>query len=230
MSFQEAPKLPKLGELPELPERLAGITRMMASARAKSGPSKERRTADKLVAAYNAMNVDAITALRTPDCQRVFLPASLKYPPQSNAFFKQNLTAISQIFTSFKIVVDDVIEGFASDGYARIIMYVSAFGESPVGDYRNQYVWKMGFTDDGELIREWSEFVDVGMAQEFYPKLKGEMVRRAAAKEGGPHNQSVEAQVKEAEEHVKVTSGAKTSSGHVGGHYMGMQSGEGGVR
>ena len=203
---------------------------MTTSVRAQKAPSKERQTADKLVAAYNAMDVDTLIALRTPECQRVFLPASLKYPPQSNAFFKQNLTAISQIFTSFKIVVDDVIEGFASDGYARIIMYVSAFGESPVGEYRNQYVWKMGFTDDGELIREWSEFVDVGMAQEFYPKLKGEMVRRATATEGGPHDQSVEAQVKEAEEHVRESSGVRTSSGHVSGVYMGMQGGEGGVR
>ncbi|KAF3035622.1 hypothetical protein E8E11_004512 [Didymella keratinophila] len=221
MSFQGAP---------ELPERIAATNKLVASVRAKSGSSKERGTADKLVAAYNAMDVDTIIALRTPDCQRVFLPSSLKYPPQSNAFFKQNLTAISQIFTSFKIVVDDAIEGFASDGYARIIMYVSAFGESPVGEYRNQYVWKMAFTDDGELIREWSEFVDVGMAQDFYPKLKGEMVRRAAAKEGRPHDQSVEAQVKEAEAQVKETSGVKKSSGYVSGHYMGMQGGEGGVR
>ncbi|KAF3045534.1 hypothetical protein E8E12_009343 [Didymella heteroderae] len=183
-------------------------------------PSKERQTADKLVAAYNAMDVSTIIALRTPDCQRVFLPSSLKYLPQSNAYFQQDLTAISTIFTSFKVVVDDMIEGVSFDGTKRIVMYVSAFGESSVGEYRNQYVWKMGFTDDGELIREWSEFVDVGMAQDFYPKLKGEMVRRAAAKDGGPHDQSVEAQVKEAEERVKATSG----------YYIGMQGGEGGVR
>jgi hypothetical protein len=230
MSFQEVPKSPMFPEPPELSERLAATRRVAASVRAKSGPSKERRTADKLVAAYNAMDIDTIIAMRTPDCERVFLPSSLKYPPQSNDYFRQNLTAISQIFTSFKIVVDEVIEGFASDGYARIIMYVSAFGESPVGEYRNQYVWKMGFTDNGQLIRKWSEFVDVGIAQEFYPKLKGEMVRRAAAKEGGPHDQSIEAQVKEAEEHVKATSGVKTSSRSVSGHYVGMQGGEGGVR
>lgn len=148
--------------------------------------SRERQTADALVAAYNAMDIPGIISLRTPDCQRVFLPSSLKYPPQSNTFFAQNLTAISQIFTSFHITVDDVIEGLSSDGSKRIVMYVSAFGESPVGEYRNQYVWKMGFTGDGALIREWSEFVDVGVAQEFYPKLKGEMIRRAAVREGGP--------------------------------------------
>ncbi|KAF1934095.1 uncharacterized protein M421DRAFT_253 [Didymella exigua CBS 183.55] len=180
--------------------------------------SKERQTADKLVTAYNAMDVSSIIALRTPDCQRVFLPSTLKHPPQSNAFFKQNLLAISAIFTSFKIAVDDVIEGTSSDGSKRIVMYVSAFGESPVGEYKNQYVWKMGFTEDGELIKEWTEFVDVGVARDFYPKLKGEMVKRAAASEN--EGAAVKSQVKKGDELRQATRE----------HYMGMQGGEGGVR
>ncbi|KAJ4992655.1 hypothetical protein SVAN01_01701 [Stagonosporopsis vannaccii] len=147
-------------------------------------PSKERQTADKLVAAYNAMDVDTIIALRTPDCERAFLPStSLKYPPQSNTFFRQNLNGIAAVFTSFKIVVDDVIEGTNDAGAKRIVMYVSAFGESAVGEYRNQYVWRMGFTGDGELISEWTEFVDVGVARDYYPLLKGEMVRKAAERQ-----------------------------------------------
>lgn len=142
--------------------------------------SKERQTADRLVAAYNAMDIDTIIALRTPDCKRVFLPSSLKYSSQSNEFFKANLIAISQIFTSFKVIVDDVIEGTSSlTNQKSIIMYISALGESSVGEYRNQYVWKMGFEEGGERIKEWSEFVDVGVARDFYPLLKGEMVRRA---------------------------------------------------
>ncbi|KAF2632522.1 hypothetical protein BU25DRAFT_382017 [Macroventuria anomochaeta] len=161
-------------------------------------PSKERETADKLVAAYNAMDVDTIIALRTPDCKRVFLPSSLKYLPQSNEFFKQNLLAISAIFTSFKLEEK------------RIVMYVSAFGESPMGDYRNQYVWKMGFTSDGSQISSWSEFVDVGVARDFYPLLKREMVRRAEAAEGKRKGDELGQAVR--------------------GHYMGMQGGEGGVR
>lgn len=182
-------------------------------------PTKERQTADKLVLAYNAMDVSTIISLRTPDCQRVFFPSSLNYPPQSNAFFQQNLLAISTIFTSFKIVVDDVIEGISEDGSKRIVMYVSAFGESPVGEYRNQYVWKMGFEEGGERISEWSEFVDVGVARDFYPLLKGEMLRRVAVKEKD-EDASVEAQVRKGEELGNA----------IRGHYMGMQGGEGGVR
>lgn len=141
-------------------------------------PSKERQTANKLVAAYNATDVDAIIALRTADCQRVFLPSSLQYASQSNTAFRQNLAAMAEVFTSFKIVVDDVVEGVSDDGANKIVVYISAFGKSPVGEYRNQYIWKMGFTDDGALIREWSEFVDVGVARDFYPLLKGEIIKR----------------------------------------------------
>lgn len=142
--------------------------------------SKERQTANKLVAAYNAMDVDTIIALRTPDCKRVFLPSSLKYSPQSNQLFKANLAAMSTIFTSFKVIVDDAIEGTSSlTNRKSIIMYISALGESPMGEYRNQYVWKMGFEEGGQRISEWSEFVDVGVARDFYPLLKGELRRRA---------------------------------------------------
>ena len=181
--------------------------------------SPERQTADKLVAAYNAMDVATILALRTPDCMRVFLPSSLQYAPQTNEAFRQNLVAMSSAFTSFRAVVDDVVEGTSEDGAKRIVMYVSAFGQSLVGEYRNQYVWKMGFDEGGERIREWSEFVDVGVARDFYPLLKGEMVRRAAAAEKGG-DASVETQVRKGEELGKAARA----------HYLGMQGGEGGVR
>ncbi|KAF1365872.1 hypothetical protein EJ07DRAFT_94391 [Lizonia empirigonia] len=145
-------------------------------------PSRERQTADHLVAAYNTMDVNTIIALRTPDCERVFLPSSLKLPPQSNEAFRANLLAFSAVFTSFAITVNDVIESVTDVSQKRIVMYVSVAGETPVGEYRNEYVWKMGFEEGGERIESWSEFVDVGVARDFYPHLKGEMLRRT--KEG----------------------------------------------
>jgi hypothetical protein len=51
-------------------------------------PSKERQLADKLVAAYNNIDIDTIIALRTPECKRIFLPSSLGFPPQSNENFR----------------------------------------------------------------------------------------------------------------------------------------------
>lgn len=61
----------------------------------------------------------------------------------------------------------------------KIVMFISAHGDTPVGEYKNEYVWKMAFEEGGEKVCEWVEFVDVGMARDFYPLLKGEMIRRA---------------------------------------------------
>lgn len=125
-------------------------------------------------------------------------------------FYQASFVAINAIFTSFRVEVDDLIEGTSDDGRKKIIMYISASGEAPIGPYRNQYVWKMGFTDNGELINEWSEYADVGMVRDYYPKLKAEMARRAEEAE----------QKKKGEE-----------LGHaVKGRYLGMQGGEGGVK
>lgn len=77
-----------------------------------------------------------------------------------------------------------MVEGVSDDGSVIIVMYVSAAGETSVGEYRNEYVWKMGFEKGEERISEWSEFVDVGVARDFYPRLRGEVVRRAGQAQG----------------------------------------------
>ncbi|KAF2132362.1 hypothetical protein P153DRAFT_285012 [Dothidotthia symphoricarpi CBS 119687] len=139
-------------------------------------PSKERQTADTIVQAYNRMDIDTIVSLRTPDCKRIFLPSSLKYPSQSNDAFRANLTSMKSIFTNFKVTVHDVIE---SGSTSAIVIFASARGDTPIGVYENEYVWKMTFEEGGERVCGWSEFVDVGMARDFLPKLMEEMKRRA---------------------------------------------------
>ncbi|KAH6620323.1 hypothetical protein C7974DRAFT_231132 [Boeremia exigua] len=142
-------------------------------------PSPARQTANKLAAAYNTMDIPTIMSLRTPTCLRTILPASLNMPPQTPAAFAASLTALATVFTSFRLDVDDVVEGVGADGAVRIVMYVSAAGETRVGPYRNQYVWSMGFEEGGERVSEWSEFVDVGVARDFGPVLRGELERLA---------------------------------------------------
>jgi len=90
---------------------------------------------------------------------------------------------MQSIFTSFSVQATDVIEGTSVDEggkeKTKVIMFVEARGETSVGEYRNEYVWKMGFEEGGKRVDEWIEFVDVGMVRDFYPKLVGEMKKRA---------------------------------------------------
>jgi hypothetical protein len=125
-------------------------------------PSRDRQTADAVVAAFNIMDVDTLISLRTPTCKRVFLPASLKYPPQTNDEYRDNLNSMKHIFQNFQVTVDDVIEGKSENGdRKKIVMFVRARGDTPVGEYINEYVWRMGFDESGEKVDEWAEYVDV---------------------------------------------------------------------
>jgi hypothetical protein len=137
--------------------------------------SEERRTADAIVNAFNTADINTLISLRTPNCMRVFQPDALQFEPQTNAQYRASLLAILQVFSSFKITVTDVIEGTSEfpartdeqeGGNAftqkkKIIMYVNARGDTPIGEYVNQYVWKMGFEAGGKRVNEWEEYVDV---------------------------------------------------------------------
>jgi hypothetical protein len=78
-------------------------------------PSPERQIADAIVVAFNIMDIDTIISLRTPTCQRIFLPLSLNYAPQLNHTYRASLLAMKSVFTSFHIRVNDVIEGTGDD-------------------------------------------------------------------------------------------------------------------
>jgi hypothetical protein len=157
-------------------------------------PSQERNTANAIVTAFNSMDIDTIISLRTPGCQRLFLPSSLKYAPQSNETYRTSLEAMKSVFNSFKMTVNDIIEGVSDtkvdprsggqNGKKKIVMFVTATGDTTVGEYRNEYVWRMAFEEGGDRVCEWSEFVDVGVSRDFMPKLKGEIARKMAEGSG----------------------------------------------
>jgi hypothetical protein len=157
-------------------------------------PSQERNTANAIVTAFNSMDIDTIISLRTPGCQRIFLPSFLKYAPQSNETYRTSLEAMKSVFNSFKITVNDIIEGVSDtkvdprsggqNGKKKIVMFVTATGDTTVGEYRNEYVWRMAFEEGGDRVCEWSEFVDVGVSRDFMPKLKGEIARKMAEGSG----------------------------------------------
>ncbi|KAF2000644.1 hypothetical protein P154DRAFT_400255, partial [Amniculicola lignicola CBS 123094] len=129
----------------------------------------ERATADAIIAAFNAQDLPLIISLRTPTCLRHFLPASLNFPPQSNTQYLANLTQMQSLFTAFHLTVTDVLE---DQEQRKIAMWVRAEGETCVGKYENEYVWKMEFEEGGGKVCEWSEFVDVGMVRDFLPRLR----------------------------------------------------------
>ena len=150
--------------------------------------SPQRRAALSLVAAFNAMNIPAILSHRTSTCTRHFLPSTISGKPQDNATYERHLKSLLSIFRQFELTVDDVIEeaiiGPPVDGAlrpredmegisGRVVLWLTARGDSVVGEYRNEYVWLLEF--EGGKISKTKEYSDSLQAKEFWPKLQAAM-------------------------------------------------------
>jgi ketosteroid isomerase-like protein len=138
-------------------------------------PTPQRQTADKLIAAFNRMDIPAIMSFRTPTCTRHLLPQSMKLAPQDNAVYEKSLHSLKTVFQNFNLDVHEVIEDVEA---RKVVMWLSARADTAAGEYVNEYMWVLEFDESGEKVVEVKEFVDTVMQREFWPKLQ-ESMRRA---------------------------------------------------
>ena len=134
--------------------------------------SKQRQTADSLVAAFNNMDVDSIIAHRHSTCMRHFIPASMGNKPQDNNTYAKSLRNLRQIFHNFSLVVNDVLEDRDA---RRLCMWLTAKADTDAGRYVNEYVWLLDFDKSGTKITSSKEYSDTIMARDFFPKLQTAM-------------------------------------------------------
>ena len=137
--------------------------------------SPQRKTAESLVAAFNNMDVDSIIAHRSPDCLRHMIPASMGFSPQDNATYRQLLHQLTAIFRNYSCTINDLLEDKQTN---RICLYLTARGDTVVGEYVNDYMWLLDFDESGEKITCSKEYSDTAMARDFFPKLKAAMVEK----------------------------------------------------
>ena len=132
-------------------------------------PTQQRKTADALIAAFNAMDVPAIISLRSPQCVRQLLPASLKISNQSNDTYAQHLHSLVKIFQNFELTCHEFVEDVEA---RKMVMWLKARADTVTGEYVNEYMWTLEFDESGEQIVLQKEFVDSNMVRDFWPKLK----------------------------------------------------------
>ncbi|CAD6592061.1 MAG: hypothetical protein ASARMPRED_005961 [Alectoria sarmentosa] len=137
--------------------------------------SQQRKTAEAVVAAFNNMDVDGIMAYRSPDCLRHMIPKSLGFKPQDNARYGDLLHQLTAIFDNFSCTINDLVEDKQAN---RICLYLSARGDTLIGEYVNEYMWLLDFDEDGEKIICSKEYSDTAMARDFFPKLQAAMIER----------------------------------------------------
>ena len=136
----------------------------------------QRKTAEAVIAAFNAMDVETIISYRNERCTRTFLPASMGLQPQDNATYYSSLKALKAIFHNFSLTINDLVEDKEAH---RICMWLSAKADTLAGEYVNEYMWLLEFDSSGKILSS-KEFSDSVMEREFFPKLRAAMAKQQA--------------------------------------------------
>lgn len=137
-------------------------------------PSPQRRTAKRLVAAFNDMDIPAIMSVRSPECTRQILPQSMGLPNQDNAAYEKSLRWLITAFRDFNLTIQDTIEDLEA---RKICIWLVARADTAAGEYVNEYMWLMAFDENGEKITSMKEYADTVMQRDFFPKLRNSIMQ-----------------------------------------------------
>ncbi|GAP87590.2 putative SLAM family member 5 [Rosellinia necatrix] len=127
------------------------------------------QTALALIESYNKWDIEAIMAIRTPDCIQQILPKTLGRPEMDNATYKLWFGAMIPYFRNFNVTVDDIIEDVAAN---KVTLWAHSTSDSAVGPYANEYILILHMNEAGDKITKFFEFVDSSQSATFFPKLR----------------------------------------------------------
>jgi ketosteroid isomerase-like protein len=130
------------------------------------------KTAFGLIDAYNSWNMDAIMALRAPNCTQKIYPLRLKRPALNNERYRKYFEPFLSQFENYRINVLDYTE---DPNQHKVAFHLTATSKTPVGDYNNEFAVYLKMTDDDRQIVEVKEFVDSGFSVPFFTKLTARM-------------------------------------------------------
>lgn len=147
-----------------------------------STKSPQRQTADRLITAFNSMDIDTIVSLRTETATRHIIPSTLGHAPQNNSQYKAHLDRLKPIFSNFNLSVQDTLEDREA---GRICMWLTARADTLAGEYVNEYMWTLEFDGSGEKVAKSTEFVDTVMNRDFWPRLQAAMKKQREEQQGG---------------------------------------------
>ena len=142
--------------------------------------SKELRailtqTATCFVDCCNKHTVDSVLSLRTDTCKHTHLPSSLGIPTYDKAEYGEFYGRYTDMMKDCHCWIVDDKEMVVDVESRKVVMRVKTKGNTPLGEYENEYMWILTMTEDGEMIEDIVEFCDSAKAIELMKKQQAQM-------------------------------------------------------
>jgi hypothetical protein len=141
--------------------------------------SKLLRTAFAAVEGFNKFTAEAILAPFAPTVTHQILPFSLNRPTWSKDGYLEYLRPILAEFKNFRLTLLDAVEDQTRN---KVVFHATSGADTPIGEYRNEYMAIFRMTKDLEQIRSERIISDASVANGFLVKFRDYMVN-AQAKE-----------------------------------------------
>jgi ketosteroid isomerase-like protein len=134
-----------------------------------------KKTAHDFIDCCNKGTVDAVLSLRTDTCKHTHLPSSLGIPTYSRAEYGAFFGQYADMMKDCTCWIADDVEMVVDVESRKVVMHVRTKGNTPLGEYENEYMWVFTMAGDGKMIEDIVEFCDSAKALELLKKQQAQM-------------------------------------------------------
>ncbi|EON98267.1 hypothetical protein UCRPA7_6239 [Phaeoacremonium minimum UCRPA7] len=129
------------------------------------------KTLTGYIDAFNTNTPEGTIAYRSAGCQHRAIPASPMMPVRNNEEYKAFMAPAFAIMKNFQLKLVEGMDPIIDEEARTGVLHLKSTAETPLGNYKNQYIFTFRLNSDGTEIDEIIEWVDLVVLNDFMPKL-----------------------------------------------------------
>jgi hypothetical protein len=129
------------------------------------------KTIDGYLEGFNTNTPEGTIAHRTPDCKHRIIPDSDQVPVRSNEEYRDFMGPSFGIMKNFHLKLLEGVDPIVDVDARKAVLHLTSSAETPLGPYKNTYIFTFHFTEDGTQIDHVLEFADTKTVSEFVPAI-----------------------------------------------------------
>lgn len=131
--------------------------------------SMQEKTLYNFIEKWKAWTPEGMISCFDGDYTQTPLPFSLGQPTRSRDEVECGLPMLMQLITNYKLTINEIVHDPAR---GRAAVYAISTGDSPVGEWTNEYAVFMTFNVTGDKIASLREMVDSAFMEGFFAKVR----------------------------------------------------------
>ncbi|TPX13486.1 uncharacterized protein E0L32_006216 [Thyridium curvatum] len=120
---------------------------------------------------FNTNTPEGAIAYRGANCKHRTIPESPHMPMRSNDEYNTFMTSTFMLLKNFHLKVTDGLKPIIDDEARTGVLHMTSTADTPLGAYKNQYIFTFFLSADGTEIEEIVEWVDLVVLNDFMPRL-----------------------------------------------------------